>query len=354
MRKNKKIIILLSGILAFQFFAPKTRAHAKGLIINYDITEGVNIRESGSSSNNSKIIGGIDYPDVYEIKEEDNDWYKIDFKDKEGYVGKSWFYVLDDVKTLDKGKIYEKADEKSKEVSDFKKDEKLILVNFADKDFIKVKKGDKTGFIKIDKSDLSKKDSKNLDKIKDKYKKIYYSIKRYMDYLDRNNLSLYPVDEKNKEVQGEINRIYQENDSNNQAYDDSGNEVEYVYYAVDGDDIGSKAYNFATNFIGNPYVWGGTSLTNGVDCSGFTQQVYGKFGIGLPHFAQSQADYGKTVNLGEEKAGDLVFFGTSMSNITHVAIADGQGGIVHAANPRDGIITSGIGNPIIIKRLIED
>ena len=174
-----------------------------------------------------------------------------------------------------------------------------------------------------------------------------------MDYLDRNNLSLYPVDEKNTEVQNEITRIYPENSTEDNQNDQS-EEVEYVYYTVDGDDIGSKAYNFATNFIGNPYVWGGTSLTNGVDCSGFTQQVYGKFGIGLPHFAQSQADYGKTINLGEEKAGDLVFFGTSLSNITHVAIADGQGGIVHAANPRDGIITSGIGNPIIIKRLIEE
>ena len=192
-----------------------------------------------------------------------------------------------------------------------------------------------------------------MDKIKDKYKKIYESIKRYMDYLDRNNLSLYPVDEKNTEVQNEITRIYPENSTEDNQNDQS-EEVEYVYYTVDGDDIGSKAYNFATNFIGNPYVWGGTSLTNGVDCSGFTQQVYGKFGIGLPHFAQSQADYGKTINLGEEKAGDLVFFGTSLSNITHVAIADGQGGIVHAANPRDGIITSGIGNPIIIKRLIEE
>ena len=188
-----------------------------------------------------------------------------------------------------------------------------------------------------------------MDKLKDKYKKIYDSVKRYMDYLERNNLSLYPVDEKEKAKENDIVRQYLEDEP-----EENTEEVQYVYYTVSGDDIGSQAYNFATNFIGNPYVWGGTSLTNGVDCSGFTQQVYGKFGIGLPHFAQSQADYGKTINLGEEKAGDLVFFGTSLSNITHVAIADGQGGIVHAANPRDGIITSGIGNPIIIKRLIEE
>ncbi|MDU2583365.1 MAG: C40 family peptidase [Anaerococcus hydrogenalis] len=353
MRKNKKILIFLSGIIAFQFFAPKSESKAKALLINYDITEGVNVTDKPSGEKGMKFVGGIDYPDVYEIKGEKNDCFEIEFEGKKAYTEKAWYHVLDDIKAINKGKIYEKADEKSKEIADFKKDEKVILVNFSDNDFVKIKKGDKTGFAKIDNFDISKKDSKDLDKIKDKYKKIYESIKRYMDYLDRNNLSLYPVDEKNTEVQNEITRIYPENNTEDNQNDQS-EEVEYVYYTVDGDDIGSKAYNFATNFIGNPYVWGGTSLTNGVDCSGFTQQVYGKFGIGLPHFAQSQADYGKTINLGEEKAGDLVFFGTSLSNITHVAIADGQGGIVHAANPRDGIITSGIGNPIIIKRLIEE
>lgn len=353
MRKNKKILIFLSGIIAFQFLAPKSESKAKALLINYDITEGVNVTDKPSGEKGMKFVGGIDYPDIYEIKGEKKDCFEIEFEGKKAYTEKAWYHVLDDIKAINKGKIYEKADEKSKEVADFKKDEKVILVNFSGNDFVKVKKGDKIGFAKIDNFDISTKDSKDLDKIKDKYKKIYESIKRYMDYLDRNNLSLYPVDEKNKDVQDDITRIYPENNTEDNQ-NDQGEEVEYVYYTVDGDDIGSKAYNFATNFIGNPYVWGGTSLTNGVDCSGFTQQVYGKFGIGLPHFAQSQADYGKTINLGEEKAGDLVFFGTSLSNITHVAIADGQGGIVHAANPRDGIITSGIGNPIIIKRLIEE
>lgn len=350
MRKNKKIILLLSGLISLQLFTPTKVSKAKSLLINYDLAEGVNVREKKSFADDSKILGGIDYPDLYEIKDSDKDWYKIDFNGKDGYVSKVWFHELDDIKAIKDGKIYEKADDKSKEISTFKEKEKIDLVNFdSNTNFVKVKKGEKIGFAKIDSFDLSKKDQKDLDKLKDKYKKIYDSVKRYMDYLDRNNLSLYPVDEKEKSEENDIVREYVEDEP-----EENTEEIEYVYYTVSGDDIGSQAYNFATNFIGNPYVWGGTSLTNGVDCSGFTQQVYGKFGIGLPHFAQSQADYGKTIRLGEEKAGDLVFFGTSLSNITHVAIADGQGGIVHAANPRDGIITSGIGNPIIIKRLIEE
>ncbi|MBS6921261.1 MAG: C40 family peptidase [Anaerococcus vaginalis] len=350
MRKNKKIILLLSTLISFQIFTPTNTSKAKSILINYDLTEGVNVREKQSDASDSKILGGIDYPDFYEIKEENGNWLKINFEGKDGYVVKSWFHILDDMKAIKNGKIYEKADEKSKEISNFKKKEKIDLIDFdSNKNFVKVKKGDKIGFAKIDNFDLSKKDEKDLNKIKDKYKKIYDSVKRYMDYLDRNNLSLYPIDQKDKAKENEIVRNYVVDEP-----EEKTEEVEYIYYTVSGDDIGSQAYNFATKFIGNPYVWAGTSLTNGVDCSGFTQQVYKEFGISLPHFAQSQADYGKTIKLGEEKAGDLVFYGTSLSNITHVAIADGQGRIVHAANPRSGIITSGIGNPTIIKRLIED
>lgn len=350
MKKSKKILVLLTTALSFGIFSPIEKSEAKSLIINYDLTEGVNVRDEDSDDDNSNIVGGIDYPDIYEIKGETEDYYKIEYDGKKAYVGKYWFHVLDDIKALKDTDLYEKADEKSKKILDIKKADSLTLVDFDEnKDFIKVKKDDKEGFVKIKDFDLSKKDEKDLDKLKDKYKKIYDSIKRYMDYLKRNGLSLYPEGEKSES--SEISKIYPED-----SYEESPatNEVEYIYYTVDDGDIGKSAYNFATKFLGNPYVWGGEDLVNGIDCSGYTMQVYGQFGISLPHLAQAQSNYGKTVALGEEEAGDLVFYGTSLSNITHVAIADGQGGIIHAAGERYGIITSSIGNPIIIKRLVEN
>ena len=188
MRKNKKIILLLSTLISFQLFAPTNTSKAKSILINYDLAEGVNVREKQSFADDSKILGGIDYPDFYEIKEENGNWLKINFEGKDGYVAKIWFHILDDMKAIKNGKIYEKADEKSKEISNFKKKEKIDLIDFdSNKNFVKVKKGDKIGFAKIDNFDLSKKDEKDLNKIKDKYKKIYDSVKRYMDYLDRNN-----------------------------------------------------------------------------------------------------------------------------------------------------------------------
>ena len=64
---------------------------------------------------------------------------------------------------------------------------------------------------------------------------------------------------------------------------------------------------FALQFVGNRYVWGGTSLTNGIDCSGFTMQVYARYGVGLPHHAASQPAYGKRISASEAKPGDLFF-----------------------------------------------
>ncbi|MDY3006517.1 C40 family peptidase [Anaerococcus porci] len=353
MKKSKKIILLLTTALSFGIFGTMEKSEAKSLIINYDLTEGVNVRKDDSDNDNSNILGGIDYPDIYEIKGETEDYYQIEFEGKKAYVGKYWFHILDDIKALKDTKIYEKNDESSNKISDIKKDEQLTLVDFDEnKDFVKVKKDDKEGFVKIEDFDLSTKDEKDLDKLKEKYKKIYESIKRYIDYLKRNGLSLYPEGEDKAEENDQIRRIYPEKT----AYEESSEtrDIEYIYYTVDDNDIGKSAYNFATKFLGNPYVFGGIDLVNGIDCSGFTMQVYSEFGIGLPHLAQTQSNYGKTIALGEEKAGDLVFFGTSLSNITHVAIADGQGGIIHAANPRAGVITSSIGNPILIKRLIEN
>ena len=95
----------------------------------------------------------------------------------------------------------------------------------------------------------------------------------------------------------------------------------------------------ALSYVGNPYVWGGESLTNGVDCSGFTMQIMAKYGIYLPHLASAQAGYGTSVSTSQLQPGDLIFYGSGGS-ITHVAIYIGNGQIVHASNSRDGIKVS--------------
>lgn len=93
---------------------------------------------------------------------------------------------------------------------------------------------------------------------------------------------------------------------------------------------GDSLYDEATNYLGLKYVWGGASLTSGADCSGFTQQIYKKFGVSLPHHAADQAKMGKKMTSKKNlQAGDLVFFG-SKNNITHVGIYGGDGKFIES------------------------
>lgn len=93
---------------------------------------------------------------------------------------------------------------------------------------------------------------------------------------------------------------------------------------------------YAKQFLGNPYVWGGTSLTNGTDCSGFTMGIYRKFGYSLPRVSRSQASVGRSVSSSSIKPGDLVFYGSG-SYISHVAMYIGNGQVIHASTTRTGI-----------------
>lgn len=104
--------------------------------------------------------------------------------------------------------------------------------------------------------------------------------------------------------------------------------------STSGSSQGQAVVNYAMQFIGNPYVWGGSSLTNGTDCSGFTMSVYSHFGVSLPHYDGAQRSCGTAVlSLAEAQPGDLIcYYG-------HVGIYIGNGQIVHASNPRTGITT---------------
>ena len=117
----------------------------------------------------------------------------------------------------------------------------------------------------------------------------------------------------------------------------------------------SQLVNYALQFVGNRYVWGGTSLTNGVDCSKFTMRVMEKFGVSLPHYSGSQAQMGKKVTSATMKPGDLIFYAGSNGKVNHVAIYIGNGRIVHAASRRSGIKTStwNYRTPVTIRSMLD-
>lgn len=123
-----------------------------------------------------------------------------------------------------------------------------------------------------------------------------------------------------------------------------------------GNGVSDKRINlcqYAKQFIGNPYVWGGTSLTKGADCSGFVQSVYKHFGISLPRSSREQVNVGSKVSLAEAKPGDLVFYAKG-GTINHVAIYIGNGQVVHASSPKTGIRISNVNyrTPASVKRVM--
>lgn len=108
-----------------------------------------------------------------------------------------------------------------------------------------------------------------------------------------------------------------------------------TYSAASGSS-GSAVVSYASQFVGNPYVYGGSSLTNGTDCSGFVMSVYGAFGVSLPHSSSGDRSVGYAVSTDDMQPGDIVCYSG------HVAIYAGNGQIVHASNPSDGIKYSNV------------
>lgn len=99
---------------------------------------------------------------------------------------------------------------------------------------------------------------------------------------------------------------------------------------------GAKVAAYAKRFVGNPYVYGGTSLTKGADCSGFVQSVYKNFGISLPRTSRSQATSGVKVSTSNLQPGDIIFYANN-GTVNHCGIYIGGGQIVHASSPSTGI-----------------
>lgn len=355
MKNKKKILILSSAFFIGMGLVGPLPSLADELILNKENTDGVYIRSD--KANDAEIYGVIEDFNPIEIKDEDDTWYQISYEDKDAYIGKSWFFRLKDAKLINPTNLKEKADSDSKNLTEDELDKgtSLTILDFDDKsDFVRVayrskkrynravnkflddkgkdKDINKEGYVRLSSLDLSNEDKEEIDKIKKEYQKINESLSRQKEA------------ERQAEDVIEYEEIYITYlvDDNGDIIDDPSN------------DIGASIYNDALEYVGSPYVFGGLSKEEGIDCSGLVLQVFSNYGLDLPHSAKMQATYGEDIELGEEKAGDLIFFGSSYDDIYHVAIADGFGNMVHAANPGQGVIVSPIyDTPFVIKRIFE-
>lgn len=128
-----------------------------------------------------------------------------------------------------------------------------------------------------------------------------------------------------------------------------------LFYGQGVSDVRVDVCQYAKEFLGNPYVWGGTSLTKGADCSGYVMSIFKKYGVNLPHSSVAQANCGTTIKVSEAQPGDLVFYGNGKS-INHVAIYIGNGQVIHASSPKTGIRISNVSyrSPIKAVKILYD
>lgn len=149
-----------------------------------------------------------------------------------------------------------------------------------------------------------------------------------------------------EEAEKEVNRWQEESFPMAEMWVKPWNNKAYTYtYAttrtlLSSDEARGEVLQYAKKFLGNPYVWGGTSLTNGCDCSGFAQQIFTNFGYTLPRTSRQQAKAGTRIPVQEAKPGDLLFYQRESGFIYHVMIYLGDGKVIHAGSEATGILIS--------------
>lgn len=323
-------------------------------------TTTLNIRKKGSI--NAKIVGKMKKGNIAIVLKKGSEWSKVRSGNVTGYVKNQYLVFGDEIENFAKQnvkkvakvqtetlRVRKKASTDSKIVTLVSEDDKLKVKKQTD-DWAKVKVDGQTGYVSKD------------------YAKVTYSFGK------AKSMKQIQAEQAAKEAQKQAAQTTIGNESASTSSSNTSNssttsgstkassvqaaKKASVSVSSSGSSAaGSRIASYAQQFIGNPYRYGGNSLTSGIDCSGFTQQIMAKFGYSISRTSSSQAGEGRAVSTSNLRAGDLVFYGNGGS-INHVAVYIGGGQVVHASNsapyPRGGIKISNVNyrTPICARRII--
>ena len=323
-------------------------------------TTTLNIRKKGSTD--AKIVGKMKKGNIATVLKKGSEWSKVRSGNVTGYVKNQYLVFGDEIKNFAKQnvkkvakvqtetlRVRKKASTDSKIVTLVSEDDKLKVKKQTD-DWAKVKVDGQTGYVSKD------------------YAKVTYSFGK------AKSMKQIQAEQAAKEAQKQAAQTTIGNESASTSSSNTSNssttsgstkassvqaaKKASVSVSSSGSSAtGSRIASYAQQFIGNPYRYGGNSLTSGIDCSGFTQQIMAKFGYSISRTSSSQAGEGRAVSTSNLRAGDLVFYGNGGS-INHVAVYIGGGQVVHASNsapyPRGGIKISNVNyrTPICARRII--
>ena len=293
----------------------------KNLVIA-KVNDYVNVRDKASEE--GEIVGKLYNKSVGSFIEEEDGWYKISSGSVEGYVKGEFCVTGDDAGDYAKEvgtriatvttttlKVREKPGLEETVLGLVPIEDELIVTEELD-GWVKVNIEEGDGYVSMDYVTLSTEFVK-------------------AESVEEEKARLAKEEEARKAAKEAAKKKTEENASSKKKTTTDGGKT----YANPTGSSGSDVAQFALQFVGNPYVYGGTSLTNGADCSGFVMSVYKNFGVSLPHSSAADRSVGASVNgLENAQPGDVVCYSG------HVGIYIGNGQIVHASTSKTGIIVS--------------
>lgn len=264
----------------------------------------LNIRQEASTD--SEVVGILTNHNACELLEDAGDWYKVTSGKVTGYVSKQYLVTGDEAESIAEQEI------------------KTVATVNTETLNVRAEKSTEAAVL----SQVGNSEAFTVNSVADGWVEI--SVDDSVGYISQDYVTLAQVLPTAKTI-------------------------EQVKYGDGVSDVRASVVSYALQFVGNRYVWGGTSLENGVDCSGFTMRILGKYGVSLPHSSKAQPSCGTKISASDAKPGDLFFYGSG-SSISHVAIYIGNGQIVHASNKRDGIKVSNAfyRSPICVARYLPD
>lgn len=311
------------------------------------VNDYVNIRKKPTTD--SKSVGKLYKNNVGTVLKEKNGWYKIKSGSVTGYV-KADYVSVGDEKTLKSAgrrvalvqtetlKVRKGASQKSEVITLVPEGEDLTVVDEKKEGWVKVSVEEGKGYVSTDYVTLSTEytyaESAAEEKARLAKEKAEQEAADQAAQAAQAQENSTAANDSSSSSTGSASSGSSTSTSGTSASSSSSGSTSSSSTSTSStstSSTGSAVASYACQFIGNPYVYGGSSLTNGTDCSGFVMSVYAHFGVGLPHSSSAQRSAGREVSVSEMQPGDIVCYSG------HVAIYVGNNTIVHASNARDGI-----------------